>query len=145
MKKVLLAALVLVLALAPAAARDWNIQLITMDQMDQHWANVDKGAQKAVEELGGINYRWNAPSIKDDSQQIECINNAIAQGADAAQLRAVEKPDALVCQFEFLLSFHRLLMFEIARSPPPIKGQALWPGGDDISIVKKQLSNSKLV
>lgn len=94
MKKVLLAALVLVLALAPAAARDWNIQLITMDQMDQHWANVDKGAQKAVEELGGINYRWNAPSIKDDSQQIECINNAIAQGADAILL-AANGPDAV--------------------------------------------------
>lgn len=94
MKKVLLAALVLVLVLAPAAARDWNIQLITMDQMDQHWANVDKGAQKAVEELGGINYRWNAPSIKDDSQQIECINNAIAQGADAILL-AANGPDAV--------------------------------------------------
>ena len=94
MKKVLLAALVLVLALAPAAARDWNIQLITMDQMDQHWANVDKGAQKAVEELGGIKYRWNAPSIKDDSQQIECINNAIAQGADAILL-AANGPDAV--------------------------------------------------
>ena len=94
MTKVLLAALVLVLALAPAAARDWNIQLFTMDQMDQHWANVDKGAQKAVEELGGINYRWNAPSIKDDSQQIECINNAIAQGADAILL-AANGPDAV--------------------------------------------------
>lgn len=93
MKKVLLVALALVVALTPAMA-NWNIQLITMDQMDQHWANVDKGATKAVEELGGVDYRWNAPSVKDDAQQIECINNAIAQGADAILL-AANGPDAV--------------------------------------------------
>ena len=94
MKKVLLVALTLVLALTPVMARDWNIQLITMDQMDQHWANVNKGAEQAVAELGNVNYRWNAPSVKDDAQQIECINNAIAQGADAILL-AANGPDAV--------------------------------------------------
>ena len=97
MKKVLLVALALVVALTPAMA-NWNIQLITMDQMDQHWANVDKGATKAVEELGGVDYRWNAPSVKDDAQQIECINNAIAQGADAILL-AANGPDAAPANF----------------------------------------------
>lgn len=71
-----------------------KIQLITMDQMDQYWANIDKGCKKAAEELGNVTYRWNAPTVKDDAQQIECINNAIAQGVDAILL-AANGPDAV--------------------------------------------------
>ena len=71
-----------------ASARDWRIFLITMDQMDQHWVNVDKGCQKAVAELGNIEYKWLAPDVKDDAKQIECINNAVAGGADAILLAA---------------------------------------------------------
>jgi len=77
-----------------AAKKNWKIQLITMDQMDQHWANVDKGAQKAAAELGNVDYKWNAPAAKDDAQQIECINNAVAQGANAILL-AANGPDAV--------------------------------------------------
>jgi ribose transport system substrate-binding protein len=65
-----------------------KIYLITMDQMDQHWANVDSGAKKAVQELGNIDYRWSAPDVKDDAKQIEQINNAVADGADAILLAA---------------------------------------------------------
>ncbi|WP_320129255.1 ABC transporter substrate-binding protein [uncultured Sphaerochaeta sp.] len=67
---------------------NYKVYLITMDQMDQHWVNVDKGAQKAAAELGGIDYKWLAPDIKDDAKQIECINNAVAGGADAIMLAA---------------------------------------------------------
>lgn len=74
--------------------KSFKVQLITMDQMDQHWANVDKGAKKAVNELGNIDYKWNAPATKDDAQQIECINNAVAQGVDAILL-AANGPDAV--------------------------------------------------
>ena len=67
----------------------YKIYLITMDQMDQHWVHVDKGCRKAVQELGGnITYKWSAPDIKDDNKQIECINNAIADGANAILLAA---------------------------------------------------------
>ena len=65
-----------------------RIFLITMDQMDQHWVTVDGGARKAATELGNVNYRWLAPDVKDDAKQIECINNAIAGGADAILLAA---------------------------------------------------------
>lgn len=65
-----------------------KIILITMDSTDLHWVNVDKGAKKAVEELGGIEYKWMAPDKKDDAQQIERINNAIADGADAIMIAA---------------------------------------------------------
>ena len=59
-----------------------------MDQMDQHWVTVDKGCQKAVAELENIDYQWLAPDVKDDAKQIECINNAVAGGADAILLAA---------------------------------------------------------
>lgn len=66
----------------------YKVYLITMDQMDQHWVNVDKGCKQAVEELGNIDYQWLAPDVKDDAKQIECINNAVAGGADAILLAA---------------------------------------------------------
>jgi ribose transport system substrate-binding protein len=72
-----------------------KIYLITMDQMDQHWVHVNQGCMKAVQELGGIDYKWLAPDIKDDNKQIECINNAVAGGANAILL-AANGPTAVV-------------------------------------------------
>lgn len=94
MKKlsIVLLVLVMVSALFAQGAREdasaYKIYLITMDQMDQHWVNVDKGAKDAVAELGGISYRWLAPDVKDDAKQIESINNAVAGGANAILLAA---------------------------------------------------------
>ncbi len=65
-----------------------RVYLITMDQMDQYWLNIDTGARKAVEELGTIDYRWMAPDVKDDAKQIEMINNAVAGGAKVILLAA---------------------------------------------------------
>ncbi|AEV28242.1 ABC-type sugar transport system, periplasmic component [Sphaerochaeta pleomorpha str. Grapes] len=90
---IVLCALLMVTSLFAQGAKEqasggYKVYLITMDQMDQHWVNVDKGAQKAASELGGIDYKWLAPDIKDDAKQIECINNAVAGGADAIMLAA---------------------------------------------------------
>lgn len=71
-----------------------KIYLITMDQTDQHWVNLDKGCQQAVSELGNIDYKWIAPDQKDDAKQIECINNAVADGAQAILL-AANGPDSV--------------------------------------------------
>lgn len=71
-----------------AAGEKYKIYLITMDQMDQHWKNMDAGAKKAVEELGNVDYTWLAPDVKDDAKQIESINNAVAGGAQAILLAA---------------------------------------------------------
>ncbi|WP_341877280.1 ABC transporter substrate-binding protein [Defluviitalea saccharophila] len=81
------------------SGENYNIYLITMDQMDQHWVNVDAGCKKAVEELGNIKYTWLAPDVKDDAKQIECINNAVAGGADAILL-AANGPDAVTAALE---------------------------------------------
>ena len=75
------------------AADDISVILITMDSTDQHWVSVDGGAQKAAEELG-VTYQWMAPDKKDDAQQIERVNNAIAAGADAIRI-AANGPDAV--------------------------------------------------
>ncbi len=71
-----------------------KIVLITIDSMDQHWVNMDKGCKKAAEELGNVEYSWLAPDVKDDQKQIECINNAVAGGANAI-LIAANGPDAV--------------------------------------------------
>ncbi len=77
-----------------AASSGNKVYLITMDQMDQHWVNVDAGAKKAAGEVGGVDYKWVAPDVKDDAKQIECINNAVAGGANVIML-AANGPDAV--------------------------------------------------
>lgn len=84
---------------AAASGEAKKIFLITMDQMDQHWVNVDKGAQKAAAELGNVEYKWIAPDVKDDAKQIECVNNAIAGGAQAIMI-AANGPDAITASLK---------------------------------------------
>ena len=87
----IIAALVLagsVFATGKQDAGSKKVYLITMDQMDQHWVNVNQGCEKAVKEIGGITYKWLAPDVKDDNKQIECINNAVADGANVILLAA---------------------------------------------------------
>jgi ribose transport system substrate-binding protein len=97
MKSIRLAlALMLVLGLmvGGASAANYKISLITMDQMDRHWASVDEGAAKAAKEAGNVTYSWTAPDVKDDTKQIEFINNAVAGGANAILL-AANGPDTV--------------------------------------------------
>ena len=42
---------------------DVSVILVTMDGLDNHWVNVDKGASAAAKELG-INYQWMQPDKK---------------------------------------------------------------------------------
>lgn len=100
MKKVLYLSVLVVLVLAvcfasvTAAPKPFKIFLITMDQMDQYWAGIDQGCKKAAAELGNVEYKWTAPDVKDDAKQIEMINNAVANGANAILL-AANGPDAV--------------------------------------------------
>ncbi|MEG1857116.1 MAG: substrate-binding domain-containing protein [Pseudoflavonifractor sp.] len=79
---------------AAPAPSDVSIVLVTMDGLDSHWVNVDKGAQAAAAELG-IKYQWMAPDKKDTALQIEMLNNAIAAQCDGLVVAAVD-PDAIV-------------------------------------------------
>jgi len=69
------------------------VYLITMDKMDQHWVNVDKGAKVMAEGLG-LDYKWDAPDVKDNAKQIEAVNNAVADNADLILL-AANDPQAI--------------------------------------------------
>jgi ribose transport system substrate-binding protein len=88
MKKSILLALAAVLFAGAAYSADIKVFLVTMDMMDQHWTNVDKGAKETAAKLGGIDYTWMAPDMKDDNKQIEIINNTVAAGADVILLAA---------------------------------------------------------
>lgn len=79
---------------APAASSEGGkIALITMDSIDQHWISLNEGAQKAAGELG-VEVTFMSPNTKDDAQQIECVNNAVAGGYKAI-IVAANGPDAI--------------------------------------------------
>lgn len=95
-------ALMLVLGCTAAFAENAKVYLITMDLFDAHWVSVDQGCKDAVAELGGIDYVWTAPTQgKDDAAQIECINNAYADGAQVILL-ASNGPETQVATLEEL-------------------------------------------
>ena len=75
------------------ASQAWKIALITMDSIDQHWVTLNEGAQATAGELG-VEVTFMAPNTKDDAQQIECVNNAVAGGYNAIMV-AANGPDAI--------------------------------------------------
>lgn len=76
-----------------AASGDVKIALITMDQIDQHWVKMNNGAQEEAK-AKGIKCDFLAPDTKDDSKQIECVNNAVSNGYKAIMV-AANGPDAI--------------------------------------------------
>lgn len=75
------------------ASQEWKIALITMDSIDQHWVTLNEGAQAKASELG-VSVTFMSPNTKDDAQQIECVNNAVAGGYNAIMV-AANGPDAI--------------------------------------------------
>lgn len=88
MKKIfaLVLALAMVLCATAMAEVSTKIGLITMDQMDVHWVRLQQGAQAKVDEYNAngdnIEMVWMAPETKDNQQQIEKINAAVADGVN---------------------------------------------------------------
>lgn len=87
MKKFLLAVLLVLCVCSFAfAGVKTKVGLITMDQMDVHWVRLQQAAQARVDELNSqgneINMVWLAPETKDNQQQIEKIQNAVADGVN---------------------------------------------------------------
>ncbi|SBV92617.1 Predicted protein [uncultured Eubacteriales bacterium] len=78
---------------ATTASQNYKIALITMDSIDQHWITLNEGAQKMAKELG-VTVDFMAPNTKDDAQQIEQVNNAVAGGYQAIVV-AANGPDAI--------------------------------------------------
>jgi ribose transport system substrate-binding protein len=80
-------------AAVPAPDGDIKVAVITMDSIDQHWVTLFEGAQAAANELG-VTVQFMSPNTKDDAQQIEMVNNAVAGGFDAIVV-AANGPDAI--------------------------------------------------
>ena len=76
-----------------AASGSTKIALITMDQIDQHWVKMNNGAQ-AEAKIKGVKCDFLSPDTKDDSKQIECVNNAVSNGYKAIMV-AANGPDAI--------------------------------------------------
>ena len=78
---------------AVKANKPYKLALITMDSIDQHWVTLNEGAQ-AEAKADGVEVKFMSPDTKDDSKQIECVNNAVAGGVDGIMI-AANGPDAI--------------------------------------------------
>lgn len=75
----------------PAPANSYTVYLITMDLTDSYWKSIDDGCLAAVNEIGNITYKWTGPDAHDDALQSACIDDAVADGANAILLAANSK------------------------------------------------------
>ena len=78
---------------------NYKIYLITMDLVDDFWKSIDQGCRQAVGEIGGINYEWIGPDQNLDGPQMECIDKAVAEGANAILL-ASSSPRGVIPSLE---------------------------------------------
>ncbi|MDE6737662.1 MAG: substrate-binding domain-containing protein [Lachnospiraceae bacterium] len=62
--------------------------MITMDLTDSYWKSIDDGCLSAVNELGNVTYKWIGPDAHDDALQSACIDEAVANGANAILIAA---------------------------------------------------------
>ncbi|MFG6320746.1 MAG: substrate-binding domain-containing protein [Lachnospiraceae bacterium] len=65
--------------------------MITMDLADSYWKSIDDGCLDAAKELGNITYKWTGPDSHDDTLQSACIDDAVANGANAILIAANSK------------------------------------------------------
>ena len=72
----------------------YKIFLITMNQSNStYWKTLDAGCQKAVNEIGEIDYKWIAPPEHIAKLQGECVDKAVSEGANAILISAISKKD----------------------------------------------------
>lgn len=68
---------------------NYKIYLITMDKTSQYWYYLDNGVS-AMSKLLGATYIWDAPQKRSTDEQINIINNAVKNGADALMIAATD-------------------------------------------------------
>jgi len=70
------------------SGKNYKVYLITMDLTDSYWKSIDDGCQQAISELGNITYKWIGPDAHDDAQQSACVDEAVADNANAILIAA---------------------------------------------------------
>ncbi len=78
--------------------RDLDVYLITTDRGYQYWGILNQGAADMAA-LMGVNYVWQSPDDRSTEKQIELINNAVEQGAEAL-IVAADDPGMLTAAIE---------------------------------------------
>ena len=78
--------------------REIDVYLITTDKGYQYWEQLNRGASDMAI-LMGVNYVWTAPADRSTEQQIELINQAVEQGAEAIIVVA-DKPERISSTIE---------------------------------------------
>ena len=79
------------------ASKDQNkykISLITMDnEKDSYFKLIDEGCKNALKEYDNVNYTLINPTERKAEIQGECIDKAVAEGANAILISAVSKTE----------------------------------------------------
>lgn len=66
---------------------NYKVYLITTDKQSQYWQYLNTGASDMAAAIG-INFVWDAPTFRDVKEQINIINKAVNNGADALLIAA---------------------------------------------------------
>jgi len=65
----------------------YKVYLISTDKGFQYWGSLNQGAEDMAK-IVGIQYIWDAPSVRSTKEQINIINKAVNDGADAILVAA---------------------------------------------------------
>ncbi len=65
----------------------YKVYLITTDKGFQYWGMLNQGA-KDMAGIAGVQYIWDAPEVRSTKEQIDIINKAVEDGADAILIAA---------------------------------------------------------
>ena len=65
------------------------IYLITMNQGSNYWKQINDGCAQAAKKYSNLRYEWSAPLNSTDAEQMECIDKAVADGANAIVISVI--------------------------------------------------------
>lgn len=85
-------------ALSSPAMKKYKVYLITTDKEFQYWNYLNQGASDLAAAIG-VTYVWDAPAGKNVNEQIQVINNAVNNGANAL-LIAADDPKSISSAIE---------------------------------------------
>jgi len=103
----------------------YTVYLITMNQGSNYWKQINDGCAEAAKKLGNIRYEWSAPINGKDEEQVECIDKAVADGANAiiisvispkGEMEALERADKAGVKIIYVDSFSDYPALAILRT-----------------------------
>ncbi len=109
------------------ATVETKVALITMDQMDVHWVRLEAAAEERVaaynEAGSNIEMTWLAPETKDNAQQIQKIEAAIADGVNYIIIAC---NDATSCNMALQEALDAGIQIIYVDSPADLEGSATY-------------------